>query len=712
MNHVDESEVEVSSMFVRRSTLGRVAVLDMDYPGRSANVVDEDLLRDLEARAREALADPEVDALVLASGKPTFGAGADVGWLPELAAREDAEEFLGWVHGLMTRLVESDKPLVAALQGYAFGGALELALGSDAIVAAERTRLGLPEVTLGLLPGGGGTQLLTRFVSLAVAAELLTSGRTVDASEAAELGLVREIVEADRLRARAVEVAEELAAGSDRRTWPEPTQGDELARRRAELEGSRTGLSRAAATILSVLQTGARSGPAAGLMAERQSFLDLLASSEARAAIHLFLVEKRITGSVGDTSELGHVAVVGGGQMGAGIAATAVTRGLRATVRDLGQESVDRARGYLEKVLARRGGAPEGALALWNGTTGWDGVEQADLVVEAVFEDPGLKLDVLADVSARVGDDTVVATNTSAISVGRLAAAVRAPERFLGMHFFSPVERMPLVELIPHEGTSTRTVTRATAAGRRLGKVAVTVGDAPGFFTSRVYARWLMEGIRLLLDGVEPQDVDAAAKRAGFPVGPLQAHDEATLELVLQASIGQVAQKIMVGRLDVDAIRTALEKLVASGCGGRRHGRGFYEYDAETGKRAGVNADVLGVLGVTSGAELAPEVVERRLLLSFVTECLLCWDDGTLCHPDDGDLASVLGIGFPRVLGGPFHWVDETGPGQVVAMCEELGATAFPVGERLPSLAASGGRFRDERRRAKPFAPIPEGTEG
>ena len=699
----------MSSRIVRRTTLGRVAVLEIDYAGRSTNVVDEHLLRELETRAREALADPLVEALVLASAKAAFGAGADVAWLPELAARKDAHEFLGWVHDLMTMLVESDKPIVAAVQGYAFGGALELALGSDAIVAAEKTRLGFPEVTLGLLPGGGGTQLITRFVPISVAAELLTSGRAVDASVAAELGLVREVVAIERLRTRAVGLAEELAAEVPLPgRLPGATGVEELARRRDELVGSKAGLSRASETILTVLEVGVCLGHGEGLAAERRGFLDLLGSPEASAAIHLFLLGTLASGRGADSAQLKAIAVVGGGQMGAGIAATAVSRGLRAAVRDINQESVDRAYGYLEKVLDRRGDSQD-ARKLWSGTTAWDGFLEADLVVEAVFEKPELKLDVLAALSEQVAEDTVLATNTSAISVEHLATAVRSPERFLGMHFFSPVERMPLVELIPHSGTSSETLARATAAVSRLGKVAVTVGDAPGFFTSRVYARWLLEGLRLVLEGVDPAIVDASAKTAGFPVGPLQAHDEATLELVLQASVGQVAHQLMEDRLNVDEVRNALEMLIADGAGGRRHGRGFYEYSAETGRRIGVNRDMMDVLGVARVAELQPGAVERRLLLAFVTECLLCWDEGVLCHPDDGDLAAVLGIGFPRVLGGPFHWVDETGSELVLAMCAELGPVTFPTGTRLPALARSAGRLSDEPRRAKPFDPNPMG---
>lgn len=692
---------------IRRSDRERIAVLELDQPDRQLNVVDEALLSELRQHVADILADPDVDAYVLTSAKPgSFGAGADVSWLPELAAREDAEEFLRGVHELMLQIVRAPKPMVTALNGSAFGGALELALASRRIVAVESAQLGLPEVTLGLLPGGGGTQLLNRFVDPATAAELLTSGRRLSASEARDLGLLHEVVADEAL----LEAALRAARAEVGQPAPEPAYGAGAAQaindRREALRNSREGLSRAAAGILDVLEVGARDGVEAGLRAEREVFLQLLASPEARAAIHLFLVRSDVNRrSRGDGTTIAQVAVVGGGQMGSGIAATAVTRGLRAVVRDVDDAALARSRGYLEKVLARRGGVSEDALARWQGTTEWDGFAESDVVIEAVFELPDLKTDVLRKVSELVSEDTLLATNTSAIPIRKLATAVSHPERFLGMHFFSPVERMPLVELIAHQETAPRTLQRAAAVGRQLGKVPVVVGDAPGFFTSRVYARWLMEGIRLLLDGAALADIDAGAKAVGFPVGPLQAHDEATLQLVLDASVTQVAEPVFRDRLDVGAVRQVLETLVANGVQGRRHGVGFYRYD-ENGKRVGPNEEVTALISSTTGAAIDRETIGERLLLAFATECFLCWDEGILCHPDDGDIASVLGIGFPRVLGGPFHWADEIGAAEVRARCERLG-DAFPPGRTLTRLAAEGGTFSAQPRRSVPFEELP-----
>lgn len=710
--------MQPTRMTIEREDRDGIAVLLLATPDRDVNVVDEDMLGSLRVRLDEALADPDVRGIVLGSARSSgLGVGADVAWLPELAARDDAEAFLAGVAELMLDMVASAKPLVAAVNGTALGGAFELALGTHELLLGDSAVVGLPEVGLQLMPGGGGTQLLARFVAPDVAADLLTSGRRIGAEEAAACGLAARVVpDADLIGAavsRAVELAgldrptEDPAAPLDR----DGTGAAAVAARRTDLEGARTGLTRAADAILDVLSVGLAEGLRAGLVAERAGFLTLLRSPEARAAVHLFLAEaevrRRSRGSGTDAERLG---VVGAGQMGAGIAATAVSRGLHAVVRDQEESALERAATVRDKVLERRApsGGPAAGVRAWSGTTGWDGFEDVDAVIEAVFELPEIKHTVLAELSAAVAPTALIGTNTSAIPIASLAPAVTSPERFLGMHFFSPVDRMPLVELIPHATTSAETVERAASVGRALGKVPVVVGDAPGFYTSRVYARWLIEGIRLLLDGHGVEDVDRAARAVGFPVGPLQAFDEATVLLVLQASIAQVAEHAMAQRVDVASVRSALEALLAGGIEGRRQGRGFYRY--EDGRRAGADPEISGLLGVTLRDATDADIAHagERLLLAFATECLLCWDDGTLCHPVDGDVAAVLGIAFPRALGGPFGWADELGAAEIVRRCEALDARAFDPGARTRLLAAHGRRFVDEPRRPAPFATLPE----
>ncbi|WP_122816089.1 3-hydroxyacyl-CoA dehydrogenase NAD-binding domain-containing protein [Nocardioides pantholopis] len=668
----------------------RVAILDV--PGRTMNVIDASVLDELRRVVDDALADPSVRGLVLASGKPgAFGGGADLTSLPALAGDPGTPQFLQRTHDLMATMADSPKPFVAAVHGYALGGALEVALGCGSIVVAEDAVLGLPESTLGLVPGGAGTQLVLSRVDPVAAIELLVSGRTLPAREALQAGLVDRVVDRDDLLATAIA----LAASGTAPARVHPT-GDaallaEVTRAAAGVRRPPSGAAREA--LVAAVTAGLARGREAGLAAEREQFLALLGSDECAALVHMFHVEtaakRRFRGTSGRPDA---IAVVGAGQMGAGIAATAASHGISAAVRDIDEARIEEARNRVRAV----GGAD--AERRWTGTADWDRFADADVVVEAVFEEPGLKRETLALVDRQVGEGALITTNTSAIPVASLADAVSGADRFLGTHFFSPVEKMPLVELVPHDGTSDVALARAGGLARALGKVPVVVADFPGFFTSRVYARWLVEGLRLLADGADPAAIEQEAKAVGFPVGPLQASDEVTLELVLKASVVQVAERVLTGRVDVPAVKGLLERLIAAGIRGKRFGRGFYAYDA--GRRAGFDPGLAGLTG--PGAGVAPGEAGERLLLAFVTESLLCWDDATLCHPDDGDLAAVLGIGFPRRLGGPFHWIDRTGAAEVLRRLDGLDRAAFPAGDALPRLAGEGRRFADEPRHARP----------
>lgn len=671
------------------STRDRIQLVTLDVEGRSMNVIDAEVLRELRSVIDSFLADDGVRGLVLASGKSgSFGGGADLTTLPGLADDPTTPEFLAATHALMELMADAPKPIVVAIDGYALGGALEVALGGSSILATERSVLGLPESTLGLIPGGGGTQLVLGRVAAPVAVELMVSGRTLSAEQAAEVGLIDAVVPAERLLEAAVELAR-----APRVSRRHPAVGpDEIdAALAAGAAVRRPPSTAAAAAVVECVRAGLRGGRGAGLAAERAAFQRLLASVESAALVHLFHVETAAKRRFRGNGEGGAaVGVVGAGQMGAGIAATAVAHGLTAVVRDIDAERIEEAR-------ARAAISPEAAQR-WRGTSGWDGFADADVVVEAVFESPDLKRETLKLIDAEVGPDTLITTNTSAIPVASLSDAVSRPEQFLGTHFFSPVERMALVELVPHRGTVAPAVERAGRVARSMGKVPVVVADYPGFFTSRVYARWLIEGFRLLADGADPSVIEAEARAVGFPVGPLQASDEVTVDLVLAASVVQVAEQVLTERVDVAAVKALLERLIADGFRGKRHGKGFYRY--RDGRRDGLDDAVVALIGATGS--VAPGAAGERLLLAFVTESIACWDDATLCHPDDGDLASVLGIGFPRGLGGPFHWADRVGAGEVLERCHALGGQAFPVGESLTRLAASSGRFGDEERRTRP----------
>jgi len=673
----------------------------MDHPSNSMNVVDDELLEELRQHCADIAIDDSVMGVVLASAKDdSFGAGADVSWLDVLAERPDIEDYLRRVHQLMLQIVKSPCPFVAAINGIAFGGALELALAAESIVAVPDAQIGLPESSLGLIPGGGGTQLIRRWLGTDDSLELMLSAKPMNAREAQARGLVTEIANHDTLLDVAIAKARSLALVRERRGWniDATDAGMGAIERRRENTSDRSG--RIYHSILDVVEVGILEGPEAGFAAERRAFLEALSSTESKAIRHLFLAQRDIKrrARLGD-SKVATLGVIGAGQMGSGIMAVGVARGLELRLRDVDEEKLDLARTSLSKVLQHRfedHAVIEERLLHVSTTIGWEGFEAADAVIEAVFELPELKRDVLRAVCSNVSSDALIGTNTSAIPIHTLATSVANPERFIGTHFFSPVDRMDFVELVPHAGTSTESVVRAATLASQLGKTSIVVADKPGFFTSRVYARWLLEGVRLLLEGFSITTIDAAALSVGFPIGPMQAYDEATLDLVMMASITQVAEPVMSKRIDVNLLRDTLSQLMSAGVLGRRFGCGFYDY--REGRRIGVNSNVSTVLNVSPSKGSAAQV-EERLLLSFATECFLCWDDGTLCHPSDGDVAGVLAIGFPRRLGGPFRWADDLGASSIVSMCHDCGIDAFAPGATVTEFVHSGRRFAELPRR-------------
>lgn len=709
------TEAENGPHFHRRDE-GDVAVLVLDVPGKRSNTLTDRTFEQLCDHVEAIAADAAFSGAVLASAKPDgYCTGADIDRLPELRSVADPLPTLELAHRAILAVARCPKPFVAAVHGAALGGGLELALACHARVAAgtEETRFALPEVSLGLLPGAGGTQHLPRVLPLPVALEHLLTGKTMYVARARALGLVDDVVPANQLRRSAVERARLLAAGGSAR-WnprtelPAPAEIEEILDGARVLASQRTkGLYPAPATILDVVATGLRDGVDAGLAAERAAFVTLLSTPEAAAAMHLFsaVEDAKRRASRASASTLRKVFVLGGGMMGAGLGTVAVDHGLDARVRDIAPGALGHVHRYADEVLQRKYGRRKAAFDVLyreryhrlSTSTTLEGVGTADVVIEAVHEDVALKRAVMAEAEERMRPAAVLASNTSAISISRLATACERPDRLVGMHFFSPAERMPLVEVVPHDGTSEETLAIALGLARRLGKTPIVVGDSPGFYTSRVFARWLAEGLRLLLEGARIDRVDAAAEAVGFPVGPLTAIDEVSVHLATEVA-GDAEVAALAGRgWDIEPIRQGLATLLDAGHGGRKHGLGFYRYTG--GERTGPAAEVYGLLGTPAETGLGERDLADRMLFAFVREAFACFDDGLLRTAGDGDVGAVLGIGFPPNLGGPFHYVDRIGAGAAVTALQALDArfAGFQVPVTLERLALDGGTAADLR---------------
>jgi 3-hydroxyacyl-CoA dehydrogenase/enoyl-CoA hydratase/3-hydroxybutyryl-CoA epimerase len=672
---------------------GNIAVLWLDQPGSSVNVLDQAVLQQFAELLDAIDADNEIHGAVLASRKKgNFIAGADINMFTSLAP-DQLQDLTLQGQALFNRIELQRKPLVAAVNGSCAGGGLELALACHYRLASlnPKTSFSLPEVKLGLLPGLGGTQRLPRTIGLQRGLEMILTGRSVYARPARRLGLVDALHHEEGLVAAAVTAAGQLAAGTLKRKARKRGAQQWLLERTFLAQavyrtaantamGSTRGNYPAPARIINTVRIGWEDGLAAGLAAEAQAFSELAQTSQARALIHVFFSQGEarknpfLTESRGDArgeargdardaaGSVKKISVLGAGLMGSGIAEVSSNGGFDVVLQDQSLELAARGKKGVSRNLQRRLGKGVTQFQLDRQLARValaDNIEQAvagtDLTIEAVPENLDLKREVLQRVEAVTGPGHVFASNTSSIPISQIALHAARPENVLGMHYFSPVGRMPLLELVRAERTSEKALAMAAQAGLRQGKTLITVNERPGFYVNRILAPYLNEAMLLLREGVRVEQVDTAMRDAGFPVGPFKLLDEVGLDVA--ASVTEVLRDLFTQR-GVE-LADAAAPLLAAGLKGRKGGKGFYVYDNARGET--VNGEVYRLLGAAPARTIPPEQIRQRLLFALVNEAVLTLQEGVIDRPAAGDVGAVFGIGFPPFLGGPFRYLDELG---------------------------------------------------
>ncbi len=700
-----------------------VLVVTIDQPNEPVNTLSPALAAEFEEIFVRVTGDTLIKGLVLISGKPdVFIAGADIQQFPELRTSEDAERVSRLGQELLDRLEKLRVPTVAAIHGACLGGGLELALACRYRICTDhpKTTLALPEVQLGLIPGMGGTQRLPRRVGLQAALDMILTGRTVRPRRALQIGLVDEMVHPAILRDVAVARARSLSDGSLKpprsRSFRATSlllehnplgRGVVFRKARESVMEKTHGQYPAPLAALDAVQTGYTEGLEAGLSRESKLFGDMAMTDVSRQLVFLFFATNElkkdpgVEGSPPRPRAIERIGVLGAGFMGAGIASVAVQQGTLVRLKDTDPARIGKGlaaiRGVVHERLIKRQITRQqfdDYLALAGGTTDYSGFASADLVIEAVFEDLALKHRVLAEVEPVIEPSAVYASNTSTIPIGRIAEASHHPERVLGMHFFSPVHRMPLLEVIAAEQTSREAIVTAVAYGKRLGKTVIVVNDGPGFYTTRTLAAYMNEAGRLLDEGGSIESIDRALEGFGFPVGPITLLDEVGIDV--GGKVGLVLAEALGARMTPSE---AMRRVVAAGRTGRKGGSGFYRYDP-TGKKGGVDESVYEVIGVQR-RELNPEEIVERCVLAMVNEAVRCFEEGVLRSPRDGDVGAVFGIGFPPFRGGPFRYVDSVGPVRLVDRLEDLNvryAPRFKPAELLLDMAAQRRSFYPDPR--------------
>jgi len=678
-----------------------VAVVSIDQADSPVNILNAAAKAEFEALLERLRGDATVRAVVLISGKPdTFIAGADIEEFVALPTQAAAEALSREGQAMVDRVATFPKPVVVAIHGACLGGGLELALACHYRIASNhpKTQLGLPEVQLGILPGAGGCQRLPRLIGVRAALDIILAGKSERAAKAFKLGMVDELVPPALLRSVAVAAARRLVeSGVPRR----PRKGGLAA---MLLDGNPLG--RALVAPLAALETvrvGMERGMQAGLVEEHRRFGELAVSPVSRQLVQIFFATtalKKDDGVAPGTATprpVRRLGVVGSGFMGSSIAGTAVTQaGVEVRLKDAELSRVGKglkaALSILDGRLKRRRITKqeyERLAALLSGAGDFTGFPRADAVIEAVFEDLEVKRTVVAELEAVLGERALIATNTSTIPITDIAAAARHPERVLGMHFFSPVDRMPLLEVIPGVATAPDTIATAVQFGRRMGKTVIVVADRPGFWVNRILSPYLNEAGHLLLEGTPIEAIDRTMTSFGFPVGPIALLDEVGLDVAAKG--GGVMHQAFGERLKP---AEAIGKMLADQRMGRKNGKGFYRY--EDGKKAGVDPQVYRLLGVTPSDRVSPQTIEQRLVYAMLNEAAMAAGEGVVRSPRDGDIGAIFGIGFPPFRGGPLRMIDQLGARQVVSTLQALEAEFGPRFNPAPALvamAAADGRY-------------------
>jgi 3-hydroxyacyl-CoA dehydrogenase / enoyl-CoA hydratase / 3-hydroxybutyryl-CoA epimerase len=686
-----------------------VGVVVFDVPGEVVNTLRGEFADELDGLLDGVERDPSIVAIVLASAKrDSFIAGADISMLAGVSSPDAAAVLSNMGQRAVDRIEKLKVPTVAAIHGACLGGGLELALGCGVRIATAhaKTKLGLPEVQLGILPGMGGTQRLPRLIGLSSSLDLLLTGRQLDAHRAKKMGLVDEVVPEAILMHVAVGRALQLAKQEGEkekvfgalRELLDPEVLKELAlaenpigrkvvfdQARKKLLEKTQGNYPAPERILEVVRLGLERGLKAGLSAEADAFGALVVSKEAGALRHVYFSQQALKkqGEVDVERSAQKVGVLGAGLMGAGVSFVSVYHAdTTVRLKDVTEAGVARGLQGIERLfdveLGRRRITPREKaryLAKVTRTTDAATLGKQDVIIEAVFEDLELKKRVLSEVEALGSDTTIFASNTSSLPIKDIAEEAKRPELVIGMHYFSPVEKMPLLEIITTPRTAPWVVDVCVDLGRRQGKTVIVVGDGPGFYTTRILGPYLNEAAFGLLEGMSVETVDAALVAAGFPVGPLALLDEVGID---------VGTKVVKTLVEAFGSRVApppqLAQLLAAGRLGRKNKKGFYDYKGKHSGKRPVDESVYVDLGLSvpkgkaarpAGLE-APGSIAERCLLAMVNEAAHCLGEGILKGPRDGDIGAIFGLGFPPFLGGPFYFVDIQGAADIVGRLRRL----------------------------------------
>ena len=719
--------------FTAKTDAEGIATITWDVPGKSMNVLSREGLAELDAAMDKALADTAVKGVVITSGKDSFAGGMDlniIARMKDMVGDDPARGLFEGVmrlHGVLRKIeragmdpktLKGGKPIAAALPGTALGIGLELPLACHRIFAADnaQARIGLPEIMVGIFPGAGGTTRLIRKLGAMAAAPFLLEGKLSAPKKAKAAGLIDEVVSDPVAAAREWVLAATVA--DIVKPWDQkgykmpggtpyhPAGFMTFVGASAMVHGKTMGVYPAAKALLSAVYEGALVPFDTALRIEARWFTNILLNPSSTAMIRsLFLnkeaLEKGANRPEAPDQRVKRLGVLGAGMMGAGIALVSAQAGIEVVLIDATQEAADRGKSHGEDYLnkgIKRGKTTEAqkaeVLGRITATDDYAALSGVDMIIEAVFEDPKIKAGVTRKAEAAAGPEVIFATNTSTLPITELAKASQEANQFIGVHFFSPVEKMALVEIIKGKATGDRAVAKALDYVRQIRKTPIVVNDARFFYANRCIIPYLNEGMRMVAEGIAPALVENAAKLVGMPLGPLQLVDETSIDLGVK--IAKATKAAMGDDYPDDAVDEVLFWMADQERLGRKANAGFYAYD-DSGKRLGLWE---GLADRYPLAATQPDLteVQHRLLFAQVLEAVRAFEDGVLTDIREGDVGAILGWGFAPWSGGPFSWLDIIGAERAAAICDELTAAhgpRFTCPDLLRQMAGQGARFYD-----------------
>lgn len=697
--------------FIQIEVQDNIGICWIDHKFETMNVVSAEVIGLFEELMPRIENDSNIHAVVLISRKPDFMAGADIKSF-QIEKEGDFRPYQAKGHEALDKLENSKKPIVAAINGTCFGLGTELSLACHGRIAtnSSRTKMALPEVKLGLLPGGGGTQRLPRLIGIQKALDMMLTGKNIFAHRAKKWGLVDELTHEGKLLQAAIIMAKRLLkkpiVRKSKLSLMEKALESPLGRGVLFSQAKKMAYKQSQGNypaipgIIECVETGYKEGIAAGYEKELVWFEKLMLTPESKALRAMFFaMSDNKKNPYSGSKELETLGMIGAGFMGAGIAEVSATKGVNVLLKDIKEEVITSAYKQIwksiEKKMKRKAISKmeaEQQIGNVNGQLTYENFDKAEVVIEAVLEEMSLKKRIINDIEKHCNKDVIIASNTSSLSVTEMSQHAQKPEMVIGMHYFSPVPKMPLLEIVKTDKTADWVIASCYDLGLKQGKTCIVVKDSPGFYVNRILAPYTNECLLMIEEGVAIDVVDKALKKKGFPVGPISLLDEVGLDIA--AHVTESSKKIVAGRKGFEVCE-AVVKMNADGRNGRKNKKGFYNYDGK-GKKKGVDSSAYQYFKGDGKKELPIEEIQDRAVMLMINEAVLCLEEGIIANPADGDLGAVFGMGFLPFTGGPFRAIDTWGVKNVVERMRELagkyGARFFPA-ETLVKMAGTKDTF-------------------